>query len=194
MITTDRCEYCGSLIRSDERACPHCGAENPHYLSGETASAALPEEPCVPGAAPETIAQLKAWCASRGMPLEKMRFFIGEDYRGPRAFGIYRDGDRVVVYKNKSDGSRAVRYRGPDEALAVRELYGKLLEECHSRGIYPEDPSFSPARSRETPSSPQRRRHLSRSRPAGGAVRDPHAGLGAAAENDRPGGSHHRPV
>ena len=46
-----------------------------------------------------------------------MRFFIGEDFREARAFGIYKAGEnRFVVYKNKSDGSRAVRYDGPDEA------------------------------------------------------------------------------
>jgi hypothetical protein len=67
-----------------------------------------------------------------------MRFFVGEDYRQPRAFGIYREGDRFVVYKNKADGSRAVRYDGPDEAYAVGELYDKLLDECHQRDIWPD--------------------------------------------------------
>ena len=67
------------------------------------------------------------------MPLEKMRFFIGINELSPRAFGIYREGDRFIVYKNKSDGSRAVRYEGPDEAYAVNELYLKLLEEHRLR-------------------------------------------------------------
>ena len=87
---------------------------------------------------PKTIAELQAYCQRHGMPLEKMRFFIGQDYPSPRAFGIYRDGKNVVVYKNKSDGSRAIRYQGPDEARGVREIYTKLLDECHSRGIYPD--------------------------------------------------------
>ena len=72
------------------------------------------------------------------MPLEKMRLFVGEDYRQPRAFGIFQEGDRFVVYKNKADGSRAVRYNGPDEAHAVGELYDKLLDECHRRDIWPD--------------------------------------------------------
>jgi hypothetical protein len=72
------------------------------------------------------------------MPLVRLRFFIGEDYREPKAFGIYRDGEDVVVYKNKADGSRAIRYRGRDEEHAVDELFQKLLDECHSRGIYPD--------------------------------------------------------
>ena len=87
--------------------------------------------------APKTIEELKAYCQREGMPLEKMRFFVGVNYQLPRAFGIFRDGDRFVVYKNKDDGSRAIRYQGPDEAYAVNELYLKLLDECHIRNIYP---------------------------------------------------------
>ena len=87
---------------------------------------------------PRTIEELQAFCAVNEMPLEKMRFFIGTNYRQPRAFGIYRDGDNFVVYKNKDDGSRAVRYHGPDEAFAVKELYEKLLDECHRRDIWPD--------------------------------------------------------
>jgi len=69
------------------------------------------------------------------MPLEKMRFFINEDRREPRCFGIYHDEalDRWVVYKNKGDGSRAVRYSGPDEAYAANELWMKLQSEIALR-------------------------------------------------------------
>ncbi len=83
---------------------------------------------------PATIEELKAFCEEKQMPLEKMRFFIGEDYSGPKAYGIYRadDGD-FVVYKNKSDGSRAVRYKGPHEDIAVNELYEKLKAETEQR-------------------------------------------------------------
>ena len=91
-----------------------------------------------PGMRPCTIEQLRDFCAYNEMPLERMRFFVGEDYRQPRAFGIYRDGGTFVVYKNKDDGSRAVRYNGPDEAFAVGELYDKLLDECHKRDIWPD--------------------------------------------------------
>ena len=34
-----------------------------------------------------------------------------------------------IVYKNKADGTRAVRYKGTDEAYAVNELYLKLKDE-----------------------------------------------------------------
>lgn len=94
---------------------------------------------------PVTIEELQQYCAQKGMPLLRMRFFIGEDYKEPRAFGIYRDGDNFVVYKNKDTGYRAIRYCGPDEAFAVNEIFQKLLSECHLRGIYPDaqDEGFS---------------------------------------------------
>ena len=131
MASSGKCPYCGGTIRSDEANCPHCGAGNDFYLSEpETASFSRPQ----------SIEELQEYCDQRGMPLERMRFFIGEDYRQPKAFGIYRDGADFVVYKNKSDGSRAVRYRGPDEARAVGELYEKLLRECQSRGIDTDNP------------------------------------------------------
>ena len=128
MASTGKCEYCGSTVSSGDRTCPSCGAPNPNYVEDTPRTVFLPK----------TIEELKEYCAERGMPLLRMRFFIGEDFREPRAFGIYREGDAFVVYKNKSDGSRAIRYRGPDEAYAVNELFLKLLDECHQRGIYPD--------------------------------------------------------
>ena len=139
MPSFDNCPYCGAVLRSDERVCPGCGAPNAGFspaASPELASAPAPAP--APSARPRTIQELQAYCRYRRMPLDKMRFFIGEDYRRPQAFGIYRDGANVVVYKNKSNGDRAVRYQGPDEARAVGEIFDKLLEECHKRGIYPE--------------------------------------------------------
>lgn len=86
--------------------------------------------------APKTIEEFKAFCAERNMPLEKMRFFIGEDYKPPRAFGIYACGDGTfVVYKNKDDGSRAIRYQGTDEAQACAILFEKMVSEIKKRGL-----------------------------------------------------------
>jgi len=114
------CENCGKPLPEGATFCPACGHE-------QTADIKLTK-------IPETIEELKAFCASHNMPLEKMRFFIGEDYRGARAFGIYKDDEgKCVVYKNKSDGSRAIRYEGPDEAHAVREIYEKLKSETELR-------------------------------------------------------------
>lgn len=128
MASTGKCEYCGSTVASNEQTCPSCGAPNPNFVADTPRQIFLPK----------TIEELKEYCAERGMPLLRMRFFIGEDYREPKAFGIYKDGDRFIVYKNKSDGSRAIRYQGPDEAYAVNEIFQKLLSECHNRGIYPD--------------------------------------------------------
>ncbi|MBR3179269.1 MAG: hypothetical protein IKF49_07110 [Clostridia bacterium] len=128
MASTGKCQYCGSTISSEDQKCPSCGAPNPNYVEPTERQIFLPK----------TIEELKEYCAQRGMPLLRMRFFIGEDFREPKAFGIYREGDEFIVYKNKSDGSRAIRYRGPDEKYAVNELFLKLLDECHNRGIYPD--------------------------------------------------------
>ena len=69
------------------------------------------------------------------MPLERMRFFINEDRQEPKCFGIYHDDqeDRWVVYKNKANGSRAVRYSGPDEAYAANEIWMKIQSEIGMR-------------------------------------------------------------
>lgn len=128
MASTKQCPYCGATVRSDEKVCPGCGSANEGYVE-DTARTIYH---------PKTIEELKEYCAERGMPLLKMRFFIGENYQHPKAFGIYRDKDRFIVYKNKANGERAIRYQGPDEAHAVNELFAKLLDECHNRGIYPD--------------------------------------------------------
>ena len=129
MANERNCAYCGTVMAPEDEICPSCGAPNPGYRPGGEAGTGTRK--------PRTIEELQAFCASKGMPLEKMRFFIGVNEPSPRAFGIYREGDRFIVYKNKSDGSRAVRYDGPDEAYAVNELYLKLLEEHRLRAGAP---------------------------------------------------------
>lgn len=128
MSSTSKCPYCGGTVSSQDKHCPHCDAVNQNYVEDTPRQIFQPK----------TIDELKEYCAERGMPLLRMRFFIGEDFKEPKAFGIYRDGDRYVVYKNKGNGQRAIRYQGPDEAYAVNELFMKLLSECHNRGIYPD--------------------------------------------------------
>jgi len=82
-----------------------------------------------------SVEELLQRVAERGMPLEKMRFFINEDRHEPRCFGIYQDEftGHWIVYKNKADGSRAVRYAGPDEAYAAQELWSKINSEIELR-------------------------------------------------------------
>lgn len=77
---------------------------------------------------PKTIEELKQWAEQSHVPLDKMRVYIGEDNRSPKCIGIYKTGDEVTVYKNKSDGTRAVRYQGTDEAYAVYEVCLKIKE------------------------------------------------------------------
>ncbi len=112
------CDYCGSVIDDTIEKCPNCGAVNVHIQrSGDQI--------------PKTIEELKAFAQEKGIPLEKMRFFIGVDYKEPRAFGIYKEPatGNCVVYKNKADGTRAIRYTGTDEAYAVNEIYQKMKAE-----------------------------------------------------------------
>ncbi|MCR4689948.1 MAG: hypothetical protein K5739_01195 [Lachnospiraceae bacterium] len=80
---------------------------------------------------PQTIEELRQWYVDHKLPPEQVtRFFIGKNIKEPRAFGIYKDdnGD-FVVYKNKANGERAVRYQGSDEGYAVNELYQRLRTE-----------------------------------------------------------------
>lgn len=85
---------------------------------------------------PRTIEELKQWYIDKNLPSESVtRFFIGSNYRGAKAFGIYKDEStgKCVVYKNKADGSRSIRYEGMDEAYAVNELYKKLKSEIYNQ-------------------------------------------------------------
>ena len=84
----------------------------------------------MPNPTPRTIEELKAWYVAHNLPPENVtRFFIGKNIQEPRAFGIYQEGEQFIVYKNKDNGSRAVRYQGYDEGYAVNELYMKLKSE-----------------------------------------------------------------
>ncbi len=126
MISTTKCVFCGGDVSSRDRICPRCGGTNECFISGSSHAFSLPK----------TIEELKNYCAERELPLERLRFFIGENYQAPKAYGIYKAGDnRFIVYKNKADNSRSVRYDGPDEAYAVSELFAKLLEMCQRYGI-----------------------------------------------------------
>ena len=97
--------------------CANCGASNSHVKA--------------PSSAPRTIAELQNWYVSQKLPSEDItRFFIGKDYKGARAFGIYKNptSGAIVVYKNNTEGKRIVHYEGGDEAYAVNEIYVKLKE------------------------------------------------------------------
>ncbi|MCR4641167.1 MAG: hypothetical protein K5697_03940 [Lachnospiraceae bacterium] len=111
-----KCDYCAGFFDDTLTECPHCGAANNHIRR-------------MSEGIPKTIEELQQYCTDHKVPVQQMHFHIGEDYKGPKAFGIYRNGDQIVVYKNKADGSRAVRYSGRDEAYAVNEIFQKMRTE-----------------------------------------------------------------
>lgn len=113
------CEYCGTLFDDTLESCPNCGSQNPGVKRKKSSK-------------PTTIEELQDWYQHWGLPpYETTRFFIGENYKGRRAFGIYRDErtGNVIVYKNKDNGQRAIRYEGTDEAYAVNEIFQRLKQE-----------------------------------------------------------------
>lgn len=116
-----KCQKCGEIYYLDSAICPLCGADNSNSnidFSNESN--------------PKTIEELKQWYANHNLPPKQVtRFFIGENYTGAKAFGIYKDEGtgNVIVYKNKSDASRAIRYQGTDEQYAVNQILTKLKEE-----------------------------------------------------------------
>ena len=112
-----KCPYCDSFINDTDEKCPNCGGVNENLKR-------------VTKGTPKTIEELKQWYIDRGLPTEeKTRFFIGKNYTKPKAFGIYKEDGMFIVYKNKANGERAIRYKGTDEAYAVNELYLKLKSE-----------------------------------------------------------------
>lgn len=116
-----RCSYCGSYISDTDEKCPNCGATNEKLKR-------------VGNGVPKTIDELKTWYVEHNLPSEEItRFFIGKNIEDPRAFGIYFDGINYIVYKNKDNGQRAIRYEGKDEQYAVNELYQKLKEEIQNQ-------------------------------------------------------------
>ena len=85
-----KCDYCGNTYEDTASQCPNCGAPNPSHQNSNN---------------PKTIEELKIWYRDRNLPApEVTRFFIGVDYKEPKAFGIFKDANgEFVVYKNKAD-------------------------------------------------------------------------------------------
>ena len=119
-----KCDYCDHYLADTDERCPNCGAPNRKLKRNAVKI-------------PQTIEELQAFAEQHNLPLDKMHFHIGEDYKEPKAFGIYKDDKgNFVVYKNKADGTRAVRYEGKDEAYAVNELYQKMKAEINEERQY----------------------------------------------------------
>ena len=116
------CKYCEKLFDETLDKCPYCGAPNDNVARSSNSE-------------PTTIEELKQWYTDHNLPPEDVtRFFIGKDVKEKRAFGIYKDGNGdFVVYKNKDNGQRAIRYAGKDEKYAVNEIYQKLKDEISNQ-------------------------------------------------------------
>lgn len=88
-----------------------------------------------------SLSELEAFFREKNIPSEQIRFFVNENRNDARCFGIYQDINtgNFIVYKNKDDGTRSVRYEGVDEKLAVNIFFSKLKEEMYKRdtqGLY----------------------------------------------------------
>lgn len=112
-----KCDFCENYFEDTESSCPYCGGANTAVGDYRFSSGV-----------PKTIEELKQWTEQCNVPLAEMRVYIGDNNHSPKCIGIYREGSDVIVYKNKSDGTRAIRYRGSDEAYAVNEVYLKIKE------------------------------------------------------------------
>lgn len=139
------CPHCGSTLQEGSQFCHICGAQLAGVMPPPPPMAAVPPPasvaavPPVPPAntmsaanqTPRSIAELQACYTAHHLPPEEVtRFFIGKNTYQARAFGVYRNEvGEFVVYKNKANGQRAIRYQGMDEAHAVEEIYLKLRDE-----------------------------------------------------------------
>lgn len=86
----------------------------------------------------KTIDELLEFIHDKGIPVEQMRFAIGENMGSqPRWFFIYYDIETQewVVAKNKDTGETVERYRGDSEEKAVEIIFAKMEEEANKRGL-----------------------------------------------------------
>ena len=111
------CDYCKCQFDDSLDKCPHCGAPN-DYVQRRIGI-------------PKTIEELKIWCDKKNIdPAAQTKCFIGENVDYTDSYGVYKDqatGD-YIVYKNKHNGERSVKYRGKDESYAVNETYLNLKQ------------------------------------------------------------------
>ena len=115
-----KCDYCGNTYEDTLEKCPSCGGPNPSHKNDNR---------------PKTIEELKIWYQERNLPApEVTRFFIGTDYRQPKAFGIYKDDQGVFVSdgKNEKDGILNVL----KNQLAERSISTKMGHD-YLTGLYP---------------------------------------------------------
>ncbi len=140
-----QCDICGRFYDSGEEKCPGCGSinkemsDNPKIVNDSLNNSQDYNSESISSTEkilePKTIEELKSWYYQEQLPpQDTTRFFIGFNIQEPKAFGIYKSQDgSFIVYKNKADGTRAIRYQGPDEAFAVNEFWLRLKEEIRNQ-------------------------------------------------------------
>ena len=106
-----KCNYCGSFIKDTDEKCPNCGAVNEHLMRSANGI-------------PKTIEELKAFCQKHNLPLKQMRFFIGENFTEPKAFGIYKDDEGNWEY-TPVDFSKAVEDEDQDGVVTYYAFYSE---------------------------------------------------------------------
>lgn len=121
------CGSCKVKYSNKLNNCPNCGARNPSRIPVEAPSEHSFQMP-------KTLRELELLLEENRLSPNDIRLHIREDYPGPLCCGIFQDAEgNFVVYKNRIDGSRVVRYQGPDEAYAVSELLQKALDRVEVR-------------------------------------------------------------
>lgn len=121
------CGSCKVKYSNKLNKCPNCGVLNPSRIPVEAPSEHSFQMP-------KTLRELELLLEENRLSPNDIRLHIREDYPGPLCCGIFQDAEgNFVVYKNRIDGSRVVRYQGPDEAYAVSELLQKALERVEVR-------------------------------------------------------------
>ena len=120
-----KCSYCGNEFDETLDNCPSCGGVNVNVKKTSESG-------------PRTLEELKKWFyETNGLTSEKTHIYVGENCSEPAVFGMYKDEDTndFIVYKNKQNGERAIRYQGKDEQYAVNELYQLIQRQAIRNGV-----------------------------------------------------------
>lgn len=122
-----KCENCGLIYDASSEKCPECGEH-------------IREQNMISDSVPDSLESLQKFVRDNNIDLKKLKLYINEDTKQIGAYGMIKDeyGD-FTFYRNRSDGTRSVRYKGNNEAFAVNEFYRILIAVRSEVDIKPED-------------------------------------------------------
>ena len=126
-----KCNYCGNQVDDFLTNCPVC--RNPLPVNGPTKGPVLnydaPKYTKTEHAVPTTIEEFQKLIVVNSYPsAETSHFYIGQNVSHPKAFGICKEFNSIIIYLNKADGTRVIKYRGNDEQYAVTSFF-KIYKE-----------------------------------------------------------------